>query len=228
MSDESPLPRRENKRRRRNSSGTMDTIDDDTMEDDPREGGSLDNNTDQPNEAVPADGDTTSTTASTITPQNEKNQQISEYNVPTFRMLRKVIKQATKAQYHYENLQKGIDENRTPKGFNVKRIEFKLPEVSLVNQIKWERAHTNLSIELTKIARDHWKERGEKLRGNFAILKEQLAPQTSKSELKYINSLLDKYEEETVYELLQQTQKKTLQKSKTVAKEKEKSNSNRE
>ena len=170
------------------------------------------------NDAHP--GPSNSESQATLVEQTKQNY-ISERNVPTFRMLRKVIKQATKAAYHFENLQKNIDNNRTPKGFGVKRIEFKVPEVSLVHQIRWEKAHTNLSLELTKIARDHWKDRKDTLKSNFEVLKSQIHPDTSSEELQYIDSLIDKYEEEATNELFQKTEKKKLQAKKTVEKQAE-------
>ena len=74
----------------------------------------------------------------------------------------------------------------------------------------------NLSLKLTKIARDHWKDGTEKLKWNLEVLKAQLSPSTTPEELKYIEPLIDKYEEEVTHGLLQKTAKKTVQKQNQV------------
>ena len=126
---------------------------------------------------------------------------ISDKNISTFRILRKITKGATRAQYNKQKLEKLVREGRLPKGLGVRRFPLNVPNVSLALQIRWDEAHTRLSRDLTLLMIDYWDEREQNLNKDIKDLNHKLRSEASKSEVEHIEQLLKKYTQETKDEL---------------------------
>ena len=126
---------------------------------------------------------------------------ITDKNVSTFRILRKLTKGATRSVFNKNKLENLIREGRLPKGLGVRRFPLNVPNVSLSLQIKWDEAHTRLSRELTLLMVEYWEEREYNLNKDIADLKRKLSNEATKEEFEHIEKLLRKYIEETEDEL---------------------------
>ena len=119
-----------------------------------------------------------------------KQPRISEDNIPTFRILRKLAKSLIRAQYNHSTLDTSLQEKRLPKGLCPNKIPLKIPEVSTKTQIAWEHAHNNLNKQLTTILRDHWKERITILQEDYDNTLITIQENSTPEELQHIKSLI--------------------------------------
>ncbi len=126
---------------------------------------------------------------------------ITEKNVSTFRILRKLTKGSTRATFNKCKLELLVREGRLPKGLGVRRFPLNVPSASLSLQIKWDEAHTRLSRELTMLMIEYWEEREHNLNKDITDLTRKLRTDATKEEFEHIEKLLHKYTEETEDEL---------------------------
>ena len=75
-------------------------------------------------------------TSTIINGSNRTTTQISEPNVATFRILRKLSKALTRANFNKDKLEKLVREGRLPKGLAVRRFPLNVPNPSLGLQLK--------------------------------------------------------------------------------------------
>ncbi len=126
---------------------------------------------------------------------------ITDKNVSTFRILRKLTKGTTRAIFNKNKLENLVREGRLPKGLGVRRFPLNVPSASLALQIKWDEAHTRLSRELTLLMIEYWEEREYNLNKDIADLTRKLRNESTQEEFQHIEQLLHKYTEETEDEL---------------------------
>ncbi len=144
---------------------------------------------------------------------------ISDYNVPAFRILRKLIKAGVRAKNNYCTLSKALEENRLPRGLCPKKIPLSIPDVPIKFQLAWEKAHSDLNRSLTEILKEHWLERGKTLEVQYKETLIPLQERSSAVEVAHILSLLKKSEDETLEELKAKDAKKKIPKTNTVEEE---------
>ncbi len=121
-------------------------------------------------------------TSEEISTRAQDKNQISENNVSTFRILRKLTKSALRAEHNKQKLENLVREGRLPKGLGVRRFPLNVPNPSLALQIRWDEAHTKLSKELTILMIEFWEERHHKVKKDIEELNLKLRTEASKAE----------------------------------------------
>ncbi len=165
--------------------------------------------------------DTTDTAKSNtnITAEQQPTPHISDFNVPAFRILRKLLKAGVRAHHNKTTLEKALEENRLPRGLCPKKIPLNIPDVPIKFQLAWEKAHSDLNRTLTEILKNHWTERFELLNEQYNATLNPLKERSSQLETTHIESLLKKSETETLELLKNKDEKKKVPKTDTVEEE---------
>ena len=88
-------------------------------------------------------------------------QTIKQHNVPTFCMTRKLQKLQIRARNNLNNLESFITAGWISKGLTVRRFPLNIPNASITFQLKWDQAHMDLSMKLTKLLHEFWHEKLE-------------------------------------------------------------------
>ena len=91
--------------------------------------------------------------------EQTKKTLISKNNVPAFRILHKLSKHVVRAEHNVNKLVKLLEEKHLPKGLSPKRSPLNLPDMPIEIQLKWEKAHVELSRSFTEILREYWTKR---------------------------------------------------------------------
>ena len=133
---------------------------------------------------------------------------IAETNVPTFRILRRITKHVTRAEYNAIKLQKLLDNKHLPKGLSPKRFPLNLPDTPIDIQLKWERAHVELSKSLTAILQEYWQKRYNSLSEDQEDLWTSLRDNCTREEFTHITSLINKTKDETIQRINDAEKKK--------------------
>ena len=148
-------------------------------------------------------------------------QHISNYNVPAFRILRKLLKGGARAKQNFQTLEQALTENKLPRGLCPKKIPLNIPDVKIKHQLSWEKAHSDLNRTLTEILKEHWQERYKLLQQQYNETLTPLQDRSTREETDHILQLLQKSEEETLEQLRSKNEKKKIPKENTVEKETE-------
>ena len=168
--------------------------------------------------ATLTDGDMDTT--GPVDPKRNKITRISQDNVPSFRILRKVAKALTRATYNKETLETALREKRLPKGLSPSKIPLKIPDVSIKTQLAWESAHVELNKTLTNILKNHWEERCKLLAEDYEKTLKGIRNRSKPEEVQFILNLILQYQTETVTALDARTAKKIQAQKKMATKEK--------
>ena len=136
------------------------------------------------------------------------NQLIAETNVPTFRILRKLNKHIVRAEHNSAKLAKLLQDKHLPKGLSPKRFPLNLPDTPIDIQLKWERAHVQLSRTLTEILHEYWTNHNHTQKEIFENLWSSLREEATEEEQTHITSLLNKTKEETIQRIHDAEKKK--------------------
>ncbi len=171
---------------------------------------------------VTLDGTTPSTSNSkTNVSENTEGRlkYISDFNVPAFRILRKLVKAGTRAKHNHDTLKKALDENRLPRGLCPKKIPLNIPDMQIKHQLEWEKAHSDLNRTLTEILKNHWQERYILLERQYQETLKPIEDRGNKKETAHITALLKKSEDETIEALKERDEKKKIQKEPGVEEE---------
>ena len=155
-------------------------------------------------------------TTSAVDTKSKQITHISQDNVASFRILRKVAKALTRATYNKGTLQTALTEKRLPKGLSPSKIPLKIPDVSIDTQIAWESAHVELNKTLTTILKNHWEERIKILAEDYQKTLRGIRDRSKPEEVQFILNLIIEYQTETVTALDARTAKK-IQAKKTMA-----------
>ncbi len=126
---------------------------------------------------------------------------IKQHNVPTFRMTRKLQKLQIRARNNLNNLESFIDAGRIPKGLTVRRFPLNIPNPSISFQLRWDQAHMELSMKLTKLLHEFWREKLEETELEVGKLASELQNKCSVSELSHVNEVLQTAREEYLSEI---------------------------
>ena len=126
---------------------------------------------------------------------------IKQNNVPTFRMTRKLQKLQIRARHNFNNLESFVNTGRIPKGLTVRRFPLNIPNPSISFQLQWDQAHMELSMKLTKLLHDFWREKLEETELEVTKLTSELESKCSVSELSHVNGVLQTVREEYLTEI---------------------------
>ncbi len=133
---------------------------------------------------------------------------IKQNNVPTFRMTRKLQKLQIRARNNLNNLERFINSGRIPKGLTVRRFPLNIPNPSVHFQLQWDQAHMELSMKLTKLLCEFWREKLEETELEVTKLTSQLESKCSISELSHVKEVLETAREEYLSEIRARNAKK--------------------
>ncbi len=158
---------------------------------------------------------------SNLSASDKPAQHISDYNVPAFRILRKLLKGGARAKQNFQTLEQALKENKLPRGLCPKKIPLNIPDVKIKHQLAWEKAHSDLNRTLTEILKEHWQERYELLQQQYNETLAPLQERSTREETDHILQLLQKSEKETLEELKSKNEKKKISKENTMEKETE-------
>ncbi len=126
---------------------------------------------------------------------------IKQHNVPTFRMTRKLQKLQIRARNNLNNLESFINAGRIPKGLTVRRFPLNIPNPSVTFQVKWDQAHMELSMKLTKLLHEFWLEKLDETNTEVTKLASELENKCSITELSHVNEVLQTAREEYLSEI---------------------------
>ncbi len=133
---------------------------------------------------------------------------IKQNNVPTFRMTRKLQKLQIRARNNLNNLETFINNGRIPKGLTVRRFPLNIPNPSIQFQLQWDQAHMELSMKLTKLLCEFWREKLQETETEVTKLTSELESKCSISELTHVKEVLDTAREEYLTEIKERNAKK--------------------
>ena len=162
---------------------------------------------------------TTAKSNTYISADTQPTPHISDFNVPAFRILSKLLKAGVRALHNKNTLETALKENRLPRGLCPKKIPLNIPDVPIKHQLAWEKAHSDLNRSLTEILKDHWSERFELLNEQYNATLTPLKERSSQLEVAHIETLLKKSETETVELLKSKDEKKKIPKKVTMEEE---------
>ncbi len=164
---------------------------------------------------------TTAKSNTNLTEVSKPVPHISDYNVPAFRILRKLLKGGARAKQNFQTLETALNENKLPRGLCPKKIPLNIPDVPIKYQLAWEKAHSDLNRSLTEILKQHWEERYQLLERQYNETLTPLKERSSGEETDHILQLLKKSEDETLELLRSKNEKKKVPKENTMEEETE-------
>ena len=95
-----------------------------------------------------------------------------------------------------------------PKGLSPKRFPLNLPDTPIDIQLKWEKAHVDLSKSLTEILHEYWSKRFITQTESLEQLWTALRETATEEEYTHITSLINKSKEETLQRIHDAEKKK--------------------
>jgi hypothetical protein len=119
------------------------------------------------------------------------SRRISQENLSRFKVLKKLNIQLTRTEHHVQYLEKCVINKSTPRSLRV-NLTPQVPVINSVLQIKWEEAHINFGLQLTKILLEYWNTRKSQLVEEIREVEKHLKDTTSTDEVDLIADIISK------------------------------------
>ena len=118
-------------------------------------------------------------------------QTISEPNINSFKVLKKLNIQLTRTNHHCNYLSKCQRTKTIPKSLRV-NLTPQVPVVNSYLQLKWEEAQHTFGLTLTSILLDYWDSRKKAIQDEITVIMDIIKENTTEPELEYMTTVIDR------------------------------------
>ena len=119
------------------------------------------------------------------------NSTISEFNIPRFKVLKKLNIQITRTNHHIAYLKRCERNGMVPKSLRV-NLTPQVPVIDSTLQLKWEEAQIGFGLALTRILLEYWTSRQRTINQEIEVVNNLIKQNTEKEEIELMTNIIDR------------------------------------